>query len=77
MAYMYVQSPNGFSSRIGHFIFTATLGHRALECSVIDNLLFCGHVPLKIRLDFNVDHMLKRNYCHRLEWHKTSTERID
>ena len=48
-----------------------------LECSIIDNLLFSDHVPLKIRLDLNVDHMFERKYFHRLAWHKTSTERID
>ena len=42
-------------------IVTATLGHRVLECSIIDNLLFSDHVPLKIRLDLNVDHMFERN----------------
>ena len=48
-----------------------------MECSIIDNLLFSYHVPLKIRLDLNVDHMFERKYCHRLAWHKTGTERID
>ena len=48
-----------------------------LECSIIDNLLFSDHVPLKITLDLNVDHMFEREYCHGLAWHKTSTERID
>ena len=47
-----------------------------LECSIIDNL-FSDHVPLKIRLDLNVDHMFERKYCHRLAWHKASTERTD
>ena len=61
-------SPNGFSSRIDHFMVTARMGQRVLECSFIDILLFSDHVPLKvkIRLDLNVDHMFERNYCHRL-----------
>ena len=50
VAYTYV-SPNGFSSRVEHFIVTVTLGYRVLECSIIDNLLFSDYVPLKIRLD--------------------------
>ena len=76
VAYTYV-SPNGFSSRIVHIIVRATLGYRVLECSILDNLLFSDYVPLKIRLDLNIDHVLERNYCNRLPWHKTSTERID
>ena len=48
-----------------------------LGCSIVDNLLFSDHVPLKIRLDLDVDHMFGRNYCHMLAWHKVSTERID
>ena len=50
MGYTYV-NPNGFSSRFDHFVVTATMGQRVLECSIIDNLLFSEHVPLKIRLD--------------------------
>ena len=65
LAYTYV-SPNSFRSRTDHFIVMATLGHRVLECSIIDNLLFSDHVPLKIRLDLNVDHIFERKYCHRL-----------
>ena len=42
-------------------IVTATLGHRVLECSIIDNLLFSDHVPLKISLDLNVGHIFERN----------------
>ena len=75
VAYTYV-SPNGFISRIEHFVVTVKLGHRVLECYIIDNLVFSDHVPLKIRLDLYVDHMLERNYCHMLPWHKASTERI-
>ena len=77
MAYTYV-SPNGFSYRIDHFVMvTATMGQNVLECSIKDNLLFPDHVPHKIRLDLTVDHTFERKYCHRLAWHKASTERID
>ena len=31
------------------------MGQRVLECYIIENLLFSDHVPLKIRLDLNVD----------------------
>ena len=70
-------SPNGFSSRIDRFMVTGTMGQRVLKCSIINNLLFSVHVPLKIRLDLNVYDMFGRKYCHRLAWHKASTERID
>ena len=55
MAYRYVSS-NGLSSIIDHVIETAALGQRVLECSIIGNFLLSDHVPLKIRLDLNVDH---------------------
>ena len=75
MTYTYV-SPNGFSSRIDHIMVTATMGRGVLECSIIDNLLFSDHVPIKIRLDLNVDHMFERNYFHRVALYKDSTEGI-
>ena len=56
VAYTYV-SRNGFSCRIDKFMVTATMEERVMECSIIDNLLFCYYVPLKIRLNLNVDHM--------------------
>ena len=74
--YVYV-SPNGFTLELIIFIVMATLGQRVLECSIIDNLLFSDRVPLKIRLDLNVDHMLERNCCQRLVGHEASTERIE
>ena len=70
------RSPNGFSSRVEHFVVAVTLGYRVLECYIIDNLLFSDHVPLKIGLYLYVDHMLERNYCHMLPLHKASTERM-
>ena len=73
---MYLTS-DSLRSRMDHFIVTATLGQKVLECLIIDNLLFSDHVPLKIRLDLNVDHMFERNYCHGLSWHEASTEQID
>ena len=45
-----------------HFIVTATMGQRVLGCSIIDNLLYSDHVPLKIRLNLNVDHMFEMNF---------------
>ena len=74
--YTYV-SPNDLTSRIDSFLTTANLGHKVLECAIIDNLLFSDHVSLKVRLDINVDHMFERNYCRKLAWHKVSTELIN
>ena len=59
--YTYV-SPNGLTSRIDNFFTTANLGQKVLEYAIIDNLLFSDHVPLKVRLDINVDHMFEMNY---------------
>ena len=70
-------SPNGLTSRIDNFLTTANLGQKILECAIINNLLFSDHVPLKVRLDINVDHMFERNYCRKLAWHKASTELIN
>ena len=69
MAYTYVRS-NSLSCRIDHFVVTATLGQKVLECSIIDNLLFSDHVPLNIKWHLNVNQMLKRNYCHMQAWIK-------
>ena len=74
--YTYV-GPNGLTSRIDNFLTTANLGQKVLECAIINNLLFSDHVPLKVRLDINVDHMFERNYCRKLAWHKASTELIN
>ena len=55
----------------------ANLGQKELECAIINNVLFSDHVPLKVRLDINVDHVFERNYCRKLAWHKASTELIN
>ena len=66
--YTYV-SPNCLTSRIDNFLTTANLGQKVLECAIIDKLFFSDHVPLKVKLDINVDHMFERNYCRKLAWH--------
>ena len=73
--YTYV-SPNGLTFRIYNFLTTANLQQKVLECAIIDNLLFSDHVPLKVRLDINVDHMFERNYCRKLPWHKASSTEL-
>ena len=76
--YTYV-SALGSSSRIDHFIVTSALSDNLLECSIIDNLLFSDHVPLKIRLDLTVENVSikERTYCSRVAWNKASSESID
>ena len=69
---MFVQTVLALKFIIKMFIFTATMGQRAVECFIIDILLFSDRVALKIRLDLNVDHMFERNYCHRLAWHNAN-----
>ena len=69
----------GSSSRIDHYIVTSTLSDNLLECSIIDNLLFSDHVPLKIRLDLTVENVSIKEvtYCSRVAWNKASSESID
>ena len=69
----------GSSSRIDHFIVTSALSDNILQCSIIDNLLFSDHEPLKIRLDLTVENVSikERTYCSRVAWNKASAESID
>ena len=69
----------GSSSRIDNFIVTSALSDNILECSIIDNLLFSDHEPLKIRLDLTVENVSikERTYCSRVAWNKASAERDD
>ena len=66
--------PNGLTFRIDNVLTTENIGQKVLECAIIDNLLFSDHVPLKVRLHINVDHMYERNYCRKLGWRKASNE---
>ena len=75
VAYTYA-SAMGASSRIDHFFVTSTLADNILECSIVDNLLYSDHTPLKLKLDLSLDHasFAERAYCDRVAWDKVSTE---
>ena len=68
-------SSNAFTSNIYHILITDNLEKNVLKCSITNYLLFSDQVPLKERLDTNVDH--ERNHSHKLAWHKASTELIN
>ena len=68
-------SSNDFTSRIYHILITDNLEKNVLKCSTTNNLLFSEQVPLKVRLDTNVDH--ERNHSHKFAWHNASMELIN
>ena len=61
-------SATAASSRIDHFFVTSTLADNILECSIVDNLLYSDHTPLKLKLYLSLDHasFTERAYCDRV-----------